>query len=211
MDDVRASAMQPQVIISGLRMYMEGLNGMGDDFTSGTGGALTSPTTYVESGVRQRGGNSLFLPNSQGKILGALQVLRIVGSKVSAVLEPVPSKNQARYLKGNYRIICKLRNRMMRAVLTREKLELLMNNWVEVELPLRAVKDDSYLDGANRQILREGDRVGAVMCRPGKSADGNLEFTCKCIKKGGRRNRGRNNRRRNNRRRNRKTGAGGTR
>ena len=205
-DEVRASAMQPEVLISSLRMYMEGQNGMGDDFTSGTAEELTSSMTYVESRVRQRRGINRFLPNKQGNILGALQVLQILGSKQGVFLVPVPSIARAAYIKGNYRIQCRLKNRMLRAVLTRKKMELMMNNWVEVGLPLTAVKDDSYLDGTDRQRIMKGDIVGATNCRPRKGADGKLTFTCKCIKKGGRRNRGRNNRRRKG-----KTRAGGTR
>ena len=189
--EVRASAMQPQVIISGLRMYMEGLNGMGEDFTSGAAEVLTSPMSYVESRVRQRRGNSRFRPNRQGKVLGPLQVLRIVGDRLAIILVPVPSNTRSGYEKRNYRIECKIKNGMLlRAALTRKKLELMMHNWVEVELPLTAVKDDSYLDGTDRQRrqVRKGDMVSATDCRPRKGADGKLTFTCTCRRGGTRGN-----------------------
>ncbi|CDF37656.1 unnamed protein product [Chondrus crispus] len=141
--------------------------------------------TYVESRVRQ---SSRFLPNKQGNILGALEVLLQVGSKVSGVLKPLPSAGRAVYRKSNYKIECRLKNgKLARAVLTGRKVELMMNNMVEVEIPLTAVKDESYMDGTDRQRGRQRRRrviVGASKCRPRRSATGRVVFTCTCRRRG---------------------------
>ncbi|CDF32732.1 unnamed protein product [Chondrus crispus] len=160
---------------------MEGLNGIGDDFTSGAEEELTSPTTYVESRVRQ---SRRFLPNKQGNIIAALEVLWRVGPKVALVVRPVPSSERAPLRKSNYRIECRLKNgKLSRAVLTGRKVELMMNNMVEVEIPLTAVKDESYMDGTDRQ-RRQRIIVGASKCRPKKSVGGRIVISCICKRRG---------------------------
>ncbi|CDF34155.1 unnamed protein product [Chondrus crispus] len=179
-DEVRANAMQPQVRISGLRMYIEGLNGIGDDLTSGTAEELTSSMAYVERRVRQ---SKRFQPNKQGNITASLEVLLKIGKKISSVLVPLPPALIAKLRGRKYRVECKWKNgKLSRVTVTRKKVELMMNNWVEVELPLRTVKDESYLDGTDRQRgrVKEPDTVGVTKCRVRRAADRELTVTCEC-------------------------------
>ena len=152
-------------------------------FQSGPRAFLRRPSQDNQAALRQRRGNSRFLPDKQGNILEALEVLRVIGEKI-AVLGPVPTNMRSEYIKGNYKIECIMKNGMLlRTALTRKKLE-----------PLTAVKDDSYLDGTDRQRgrVRKGDIVIATKCRPRKGADGKLTFTCICTRRGRRGNKNRN-------------------
>ena len=129
------------------------------------------------------------IPFSKQAVFGVLQVLSTVGDLLTAHFNPRPSQGlSAQFLKGKFKIKCRLKKkRLMRVVLPSKAIQLMLYNGMSVEVPVTEAMDQegtTRMTGGGKRI-----RVGVVKCKPRKTKDNNLVFRCDCFTRrgGGRR------------------------